>query len=272
MAFSLMAAALCGAIVWVFREPFAKSWRRHRLRSRPFPDKWREHIRLRVPYFSALPADLQLKLKRLVQVFLSETPFIGCNGLEITDEVRVTIATQACLLLLNHRTDYFPNLREVLVYPDRFIVDREAANATGLVTRQRQVLSGESWLTGQVILSWQDVLEDAARPGEGHNVVIHEFAHQLDQETGSANGAPFMSGRSRSASWADVLGREYAELQLRASTGQESLIGDYATTSPAEFFAVVSELFFERPRDLASEHPGLYAEFSNYYRVNPLSW
>jgi Mlc titration factor MtfA (ptsG expression regulator) len=272
MAFSLMAVALFGALFWLFREPLAKSWRRHQLGSRSFPAEWREHIRRRVPYFSALPADLQLKLKRLVQVFLAETPFIGCNGLEITDEMRVTIAAQACLLLLNRRIDYFPNLREVLVYPDRFIVDREEANSAGLVTRQRQVLSGESWLTGQVILSWQDVLEDAARPGDGHNVVVHEFAHQLDQETGSANGAPFISGRSRSARWADVLGREYAELQQRASTGQESLIGDYAATSPAEFFAVVSELFFERPRDLASEHPSLYAEFCNYYRVNPLSW
>ena len=272
MALSLMALALCGAIFWLFREPLAKIWRRHRLRSRSFPDEWRGYIRRRVPYFSVLPADLQLKLKRLVQVFLAETPFIGCNGLEITDEMRVTIATQACLLLLNRRTDYFPNLREVLVYPDRFIVDREAANSSGLVTQQRQVLSGESWQTGQVILSWEDVLEGAARPGDGHNVVIHEFAHQLDQETGSANGAPYMFGRARYARWANVLGREYAELQQRAITGQESLISDYAATSPAEFFAVVSELFFERPRDLASEHPSLYAELSGYYRVNPLSW
>ena len=272
MALSLMAVALCGVIFWLLREPLAKSWRRRRLRSRAFPHEWREHIRRRFPYFSALPADLQIKLKRLVQVFLAESPFIGCNGLAITDEIRVTIAAQACLLLLNRRTDYFPNLREVLVYPDRFIVDREAANPTGLVTRQRQVLSGESWLTGQVILSWQDVLEGAARPGDGHNVVIHEFAHQLDQETGPANGAPLMFGKLRYARWADVLGREYAELQQRASTGQESLISDYAATSPAEFFAVVSELFFERPRDLASEHPSLYAQFSDYYRVNPLSW
>jgi MtfA peptidase len=272
MALSLMAVALCGTFFWLLREPLAKNWRRHRLRSRPFPHEWREHIRRRIPYFSTLPADLQLQLKKLVQVFLAETPFIGCNGQEITDEIRVTIAAQACLLLLNRRTNYFPNVREVLVYPDRFIVDREAANPAGLLTRERRVLSGESWLTGQVILSWDDVLEGAARPDDGHNVVIHEFAHQLDQETGSANGAPSMFGKLRHARWADVLGREYAELQQHAFAGQESLISDYAATSPAEFFAVVSELFFERPRDLASEHPSLYAVFSDYYRVNPLSW
>lgn len=272
MAFSVLLATLIGFLIWLFRDPLSTNWRRTRLRAQPFPHEWREHIRHRVPYFNSLPADLQLQLKKLIQVFLAEKSFIGCNGLEVTEEMRVTIAAQACLLLLNRRTDYFPKLTEILVYPGRFIVDRETSHPAGLVTRERRTLSGESWSTGQVILSWDDVLECAARPNSGNNVVIHEFAHQLDQETGSANGAPFMFGQSRNARWKEVLSREYAALQMRIGDGRSSLINDYATTSPAEFFAVVSEVFFERPLDLAGGFPGLYAEFSGYYRVNPLSW
>ena len=272
MALSIAVATLVGVVLWLFRDPLIKNWRRSRVRAQPFPHEWREHIRRRVPYFNLLPADLQLQLKKLIQVFLAEKPFIGCNGLDVTEEMRVTIAAQACLLLLNRRTDYFPGLREILVYPGRFIVDREASGTAGLVTRERRILSGESWSTGQVILSWDDVLEGAARPDDGNNVVVHEFAHQLDQETGSANGAPFLVGQSRRARWKEVLSREYAALQMRVGEEKVPLINDYAVTSPAEFFAVVSEVFFECPRDLAREHPSLYAEFSGYYRVNPLSW
>jgi Mlc titration factor MtfA (ptsG expression regulator) len=272
MGLLILAAILVAVLGWTLRDALFKGWRRTRLRARPFPHEWREHMRRRVPYVRLLPADLQLQLKKHIQVFLDEKPFVGCDGLEVTDEMRVTIAAQACLLLLNRRTDYFPNLAEILVYPGRFIVDREVPDGIGLARRERSVLAGESWASGQVILSWDDAVAGAEHAGDGFNVVIHEFAHQLDQENGAANGAPFMRSRSRRERWAEVLGREYAALQSRSAGGQPSLIDAYGAANPAEFFAVVSEVFFERPRELAVEHPGLYAEFSRFYRVNPLSW
>jgi len=165
--------------------------RRERLLRNAFPAAWRKILQKRMPLLRRLPTDLQLQLKKHIQVFIAEKKFIGCAGLRITDEIRVVIAAQACLLLLNRSTDYYPNLRQILVYPDAFLVDRVSVDSSGVQQEQRQALAGESWEQGQVILSWQDCLEGAALPDDGRNVVIHEFAHQLDQESGSANGAPF---------------------------------------------------------------------------------
>jgi len=259
-------------LTWLLRDPLFAEWRRRRVRRRPFPAAWREIVRWRVPYFRAMPADLQLQLKKHIQVFLAEKPFIGCAGLVVTEEMRVTIAAQACLLILNRRTDYFANLRQILVYPGAFIVDTVHADGTGVLQDQRRVLAGESWALGQVILSWQDTAEGADVPDDGRNVVIHEFAHQLDQENGLANGAPWLAGRRRRERWAQVLGDEFAALQQRVRAQEPSLFGDYGATDPAEFFAVASEVFFEQPQRLAAEHAALYRELSGFYRVNPLSW
>ena len=259
-------------LAWLLREPLFTEWRRRGVRRVPFPPEWRQILRERWPYFHAMPADLQLQLKKHVQVFLAEKAFIGCNGLVVTDEMRVTIAAQACLLLLNRRSDYFANLRQVLVYPGAFIVDKLHTDGSGVQQDQRQVLAGESWQHGQVILSWDDTTEGAAVPDDGRNVVIHEFAHQLDQENGRANGAPRLPSRGRQARWARVLGQEFATLQQRARDGQPSLLSDYGATDPAEFFAVASEVFFEQPQRLHAEHAALYRELSGLYRVNPLSW
>jgi MtfA peptidase len=166
------------------------------------------------------------------------------------------------------------------------VVQREHTDGAGVNHQGHQVLAGESWGDGQVILSWQDTLQDAATPNDGRNVVIHEFAHQLDQETGSANGAPVLARREYYARWAQVLGAEYAQLQARSqrpdwqgdqaekSSGKEAdaLFDDYGATDPAEFFAVVSEVFFEQPKRMADEHPALYAELARFYRLEPLSW
>jgi MtfA peptidase len=258
---------------WFASEPLLVEYRRVKLRRRPFPDVWREILRHRVPYFRLLPADLQLQLKKHIQVFLAEKVFVGCAGLELTEEMRVTIAAQACLLLLNRRrADYFPNLRQILVYPGVFIVDRVSTDGAGVLQEQRHVLSGESWSQGQVVLSWDDVLDGASVVDDGRNVVIHEFAHQLDQHNGHANGAPLLIGRGRYARWARVLGEEFAALQRRASQGLPSLFSYYGATNPAEFFAVASEVFFEQAGRMHVEHPEMYRELRRLYRVDPLSW
>jgi hypothetical protein len=258
-------------VLWLVGAPWLLERKRQRLRAQPFPANWRAVLQQRVPYVRRLPADLQLRLKQHMQVFLAEKTFIGCNGLEINDEIRVTIAAHACLLILNRTGYYYPNLRQILVYPDSFVVQRDQLDHIGLAHRTREVLAGESWSEGQVILSWQDTLEGAAVVDDGQNVAIHEFAHQLDQESGSANGAP-MLGRHAQQSWSRVLGDEFMTLQARVMRGAPSLFCDYGATDPSEFFAVISEVFFEQPEAMAQEHAALYRELCQFYQLDPLSW
>jgi MtfA peptidase len=259
-------------ILWVIGQPWWVARRRERVRRRPFPQAWRQVLRRRLPYLRRMPVDLQLQLKQHIQVFLAEKPFIGCGGLVVNDEMRVTIAAQACLLLLNRRPSYYPSLRQILVYPGAFFVDKVHTDDAGVLQDQRRLLSGESWSQGQVILSWQDALDGAAVDDDGRNVVIHEFAHQLDQETGHANGAPRLPTRERYARWSGVFQREFERLQQQLAIGEPTLFGDYAATNPAEFFAVTSEVFFEQGARMAQECPELYRELSTFYRVDPLAW
>jgi Mlc titration factor MtfA (ptsG expression regulator) len=268
----LAAAVALTVIAWLVAGPWIARRRNERLRTRPFPAAWREILAQRVPYARRLPAALRRQLEQHVQVFVANKDFIGCAGFEVTDEARVAIAAQACLLWLNRGGEAFPSLREILVYPGAFVVERIRPEPSGVLQEQRQVLSGESWARGQVVLSWADVLEGAAIDDDGRNVVIHEFAHQLDQEKGYANGAPALSRHQRRADWSRVLGAEFAALQYQALSGEPSLFSDYGATDPAEFFAVVSEVFFEQPQLLAARHPALHRELCSLYRIDPAHW
>jgi len=267
-----LAIGLALPTLWLFGQPLWADWRRRRTGEQPFPAAWRRLLRRHVPIVATLPSELQLQLKRQILVFLAEKPFIGCAGMRITDRVRVVIAAQACLLLMNRPAGGFAGLRQVLVYPGAFMVDRVSADGTGVQQERRRALAGESWSQGQVILSWSDVCEGAAVIDDGRNVVIHEFAHQLDQESGAANGAPFLGGRERHSHWSRVLGAEFERLRECVARGEPSLLSAYGATEPAEFFAVASEVFFEQPRQLAADAPALYAELSGCYRVDPLNW
>ena len=261
-----------GLIVWLAGGPVLQRRRRQKLREQPFPQAWRRILRRRVPLVQRLPADLQLRLKQDIQVFLAEKPILGCGGLAVTDEMRVSIAAQACLPLLGARRGYYPQLKQILLYPGAFVVDRPVNQAGGVQMEQRRALAGESWAQGQVLLSWSDVQAGAATPDDGHNVVIHEFAHQLDQAKGHANGAPELASSEAYRVWSTVMQNEYDALRARLAQGEAGLIDAYGATDPAEFFAVSSELFFERPLDLAQQHPALYSLLRDYYRINPLNW
>ncbi|MFO1294195.1 MAG: M90 family metallopeptidase [Rubrivivax sp.] len=266
----LVAGGLAGPTAWVVL-------RRARAMRRPFPAAWREVLRRRMPLYAELSAATQRRLEQRVQVLLAELPFIGCGGLVVSAEMRVLIAAQAALLLLE-RGGGFGTLRQVLLYPGAFVVDRAEPGAGGVVHEARRALAGESWQQGQVVLAWDAVQAGAAEPHDGANVVIHEFAHQLDLETGGANGAPFLGGAARSARrsnqqrWARVMNAEYRVLQARLARGETGLIDAYAAGAPAEFFAVVSELFFERPEALAEAHPELFDEMRRCYRLDPRRW
>ncbi len=272
MTFAFLALVAFAVAAWIALEPRLVARRRRRLRATPLPPAWREIVLRRVPLVAAMPEELRRQLFAHMQVFLAEKRFAGCDGLAITDEMRVTIAAQACLLLLNRPGEYFARLRQVLVYPGPFVVYRERRNAIGLVTDEGRVHAGESWSHGQVVLSWSDVLEGAAVPDDGRNVVIHEFAHQLDQEKGHANGAPDLADFHRYPRWSSVMAQAWGELHERLRNAAPGVLDPYAATDPAEFFAVCSEAFFEQPRQLAGEHPALYGELRDFYRVDPLRW
>ncbi len=249
----------------------ARLWRRRRITRRPFPAAWRDTLRRRVPLVRELPVAQQLLLKKRVQLLLADVPFIGCAGLEVSDEMRVTIAAQAAFLLLG-RGGSFGNLREVLVYPGHFVVPRSEVGAGGLVHEARDVLAGQSWQRGQVIVAWDAVRDGAAEPHDGRNVVMHEFAHQLDQDTGAANGAPYVGRGAVQQTWARVMNQEFDALRARLARAEPGLIEPYAATSPAEFFAVTTELFFEQPAALAAARPELYEQFKRCYRLDPALW
>ncbi|WP_020560594.1 zinc-dependent peptidase [Thiofilum flexile] len=250
-------------------------WPYYRLRqvmAAPFPSEWRAIIRRNVPTYRYLPTDLQHQLQRLVKQFIYQKEFTGCNGLVITDEIKVTIAASACLLLLNRKTDVFGGLRYILVYPSAFSVPRESADEAGLHQSYPAHLLGESWANGKVILSWEDVLKGNQDRHDGMNLVLHEFAHQLDSEAGANNGAPVLGSKKRYQRWATVFQREFEALRQAAFQGDETLLDYYGATNPAEFFAVVTEVFFEQPQAMQQRHPELFGELKHYYKVDPREW
>ena len=248
---------------------FFKRRRRAAIRERTFPPAWLAIVEKNVAYYQKLtPAD-QEELRGHVQVFLDEKTFEGCAGLELTEEIRVTIAAQACVLLLHRETDYFPDLATILVYPSAYVVDRPHPVEGGIVIEGPETRLGESWSRGQVVLAWDNVVEGAADAGDGHNVVFHELAHQLDQETGAADGAPVLPRRSMYIAWARVLGAEFDDLVQKVEHSHRVDIDRYGATNAAEFFAVVTEVFFEKPRQLRAKHPALYEQMRLFYQQDP---
>jgi hypothetical protein len=249
----------------------SKKHRREALRQEE-PDAARVAIvEKRFPYFEKLSADDRRELLGHVNVFLAEKKFEGCAGLEMSDEIRVTIAAQACLLLLHRETDYFPKCDVVLVYPHDYRAKHVERAGGGVVIEREQGRLGESSAAGVVVLSWDAVRGGAVNARDGHNVVLHEFAHQLDQEDGAADGAPVLATRAAYDPWAKVFGGEYEALKADVDEGRDTDIDAYGATNPAEFFAVVTEAFFEKPDRLVASHPALYDQLAAFYRQDPLA-
>ena len=248
---------------------YFKRRRRERLRATPFPPEWDDTLRKNVPLYDRLSEPDRRELQGHIQVFVAEKTFEGCGGLSLTDEIRVTIAAQACLLLLHRDTDYYRRLVTILVYPSAYTAKGVESLGGGFVLEGEQGRLGEAWAAGVVVLSWDDVRSGASDVKDGHNVVLHEFAHQLDQEDGVADGAPPLDRRSRYVAWARVLGAEYERLRMSSRRGKKSVLDRYGATKPAEFFAVATECFFEKPVQMKKKHPELYDELREYYRQDP---
>ena len=265
----LAAAALLGAAYVVL------SWLVPRIRvsapplsSDPVPDAWDRIVERNVPVARGLTSEERERLLRLVRVFLADKHFEGCGGLTLTEEMKVTIAAGACLLLLHLEGPCYPTLRTVLVYPHAFVPKFARPPTAGGIVQPPAPLLGESWGDGVVVISWDDTLNGARDPGDGVNVVLHEFAHQLDDEDGSADGAPLLSGGALRA-WGRVLSDEFDRLRQDAAADRPSALDPYGARNKAEFFAVATETFFEKPVQLEREHPELYEQMKRFYRQDP---
>lgn len=248
-------------VYFFYVKPFLIKRRRGEIQQKPFPGQWEEILDRHFPQYHNLPVPLREDLQNKIKVFLHEKKFHGCDGLVVTETMKVLIAAQACLLLLNRETNFFPKLVTVNIYPSAYV----SKNSGGPVF-------GESWNSGELVLTWDSSLHGAANMFDGKNVVYHEFAHQLDQEDGVADGAPILERRSAYASWAVILGEEYDTLIRKNKRHRKTVLRKYGATHPAEFFAVATEAYFEKPRQLNKKHPELYQELKSYYKVDPLEW
>ncbi len=246
-----------------------KKRRRQKLREEPFPAEGKKILEKKVGYYRLLSPEDQAELLGHIQVFLHEKQFEFLGGLEITDEIKVSIAAQACVLLLHRETDYYPTLKSIIVYPHEYYAEVSEHLPGGVVAEGVEDRAGESWHRGEVVLSWAEVREDNANPDDGFNVVFHEFAHQLDGESGEEEGTPILPDISLARRWAEVMSREYQKLNRDLDRKRKTLIDEYAAENPAEFFAVLTEHFFEIPQDLKAGHPEIYELFSAYYRQDP---
>jgi|UniRef100_A0A7V6A664 Mlc titration factor MtfA (ptsG expression regulator) len=253
-------------VVWQLR----REARRKNLRTLPIKPEWINILEKNVKIYRRLPASLKEELHGHIQVFLQEKNFEGCGGLELTDEIKVTIAAQACLLLLNRKTNYYPGLSSIVIYPSTYIVKNDHLEEGVVIPAEMRL--GESWRTGVVVLAWDEVLSGALNPTDGANVVFHEFAHQLDQENGEADGTPLLENRSQYLEWGRVLSKEFTLLQKKSLKHVRTVMNYYGATDPSEFFAVATETFFEKSREMKAAHPELYEELKSYYKVDPLTW
>ncbi|KAA1171933.1 zinc-dependent peptidase [Marinobacter salinexigens] len=265
LVFAIFAIALISfAVFYLF---YFRNWRRRKELEEPFPSVWRQTLENDVPLYSALPAALKKQLENHVQLFLAEKDFYGCDGFEISDRVRVTIAGHASLLILARPFSMYDEVRSILVYPDIYRV--QAPRHDGMIVHMNeQVRAGEASSRGQVVLAWSECEEGAHNPNGPHNVILHEFAHQLDYLDGTADGAPPLSGEF-AAQWQQTMSRAYESLRSSLRHHSHSWLDPYGATQPAEFFAVLTEAFFQQPGHIHKVQPDVFEALKNYYRLDP---
>ena len=253
-----------GLFDWLLR-PGRHAARRDLLAA-PFPADWLALLE-RLAFYRMLDERGQQRIRDDLRVLIAEKEWEGCGGLELTDEIRVTIAAQASLLLLNIEHDYYPKMQTILVYPGAYRTPSQR-DAAGVVQAGDARL-GEAWPGGPVVLAWDAARHGALDPDDGHNLVYHEFAHRLDMLDGLADGTPPLPDREAAAQWVATMTVEYDALRAAAASGRATLLDAYGATNPAEFFAVATECFFERSRQLSARHPRLYQLLRDFYQQHP---
>jgi Mlc titration factor MtfA (ptsG expression regulator) len=243
--------------------------RRRKILARPFPPEWLGYLRKNVAHYQYLSEAEQAKLRDDLRIFIAEKYWEGCGGLHMTDEIKVTIAAQACLLLLNLEHNYYDRVLTILVYPHGYQVRGPEGGLGGAILEGTTDRLGEAHYRGPVILAWDEVLADGRHPNRGQNLVFHEFAHQLDMLDGVIDGTPPLRDRNQARRWHDIMTTEYQRLIRASEQGRATLLDKYGTTDEAEFFAVATECFFDRPTAMAQRHPQLYDLLREYYRQDP---
>ena len=271
LVFGFIMAVPLVVLAYLLLGPTVKRWRRERIRREPPPADLPAVLTRTVRLYAKMPENLRQQLHAHVNVFLAEKEFIGCGGQQITEEIRYTIAGTACMLLLNREPSYFPGFTSILVYPDTY-QSTEVFYDGEIEVHERETRAGESWHRGPIVLSWGDVIRGVSDATDGFNVVLHEFAHKLDEENAGTNGLPSLNADHHYAEWAEVLGREYQELEQRVRTGDNHVLDDYGLESPEEFFAVATESFFEKPKAMKDRLPDLYEQLKRFYCVDPANW
>ncbi|MBP3193141.1 zinc-dependent peptidase [Natronogracilivirga saccharolytica] len=248
-----------------------QSWQRKKLDRKPFPDDWRRILVSRVPSYRQLDSAKKEKLRQLVRYFLSEKSFEGCAGLELTDDHLVVVAAMSCIPLLGGVSDLYPNLRAVLIYPGRYHAYYSESGVDGVVTEGVESRSGESWDQGVIVYSWDEILFDLRNPGDGSNIVYHECAHQLDYEWGATMEGFSWQKRNKDGkeSIGTVMKREYAAFLKQMDKGLPVHIDDYAATNIHEFFAVLTETWFEKPGVVRTHYPAINSVFREFYNLDP---
>jgi len=240
--------------------------RRERLLAEEFPAAW-SPIVARLPFYQALDERGRQRVRDDLRVLVAEKNWEGCGGLELTDEIKVTIAAQASLLLLNIEHEYYRYVTSILVYPAAYrTMPKRGADG---VVREGHANLGEAWQRGPVILSWDDAQRGALDPKDGHNLVFHEFAHKLDMLDGAADGTPPLADQEQLQRWVATMTREFEALRDAAARGRATVIDTYGATNPAEFFAVATECFFEKGPQLRARHRALYELLRDYYHQDP---
>lgn len=239
-----------------------------------FPDAWITILEKNLPLYRQLPEALKSSLQRKLLIFLKGKNFEGCGGLELSDDIIITIAGQACILLMgkDDSEPVYEKLKSILVYPGAYFERKSLIFPSLHEHEKKQVRLGESWISGSIVLAWDAVQQGAWDIRDGQNVVLHEFAHQLDQADGTSDGAPILNDRANYISWAKVFSKAFAVHVERSGAGRYTLMDEYGATNPAEFFAVATETYFEKPRMLKYKHPDLYRELSSFYGLDPASW
>lgn len=246
--------------------------RRKRILEEPFPAGWREVLARNLGCFGELDEAEQQHLGQLVQVFVAEKAWEGLGGLEMTDEVRVTIAGQACVLILGLDHDLYRGVESILVYPSTVVAPAPPSSFGAVLTappRGPMPVLGQAFSRGPLILAWDAVRRGGANPRDGHNVVFHEFAHKLDMLSGGADGVPPLADDETYARWVEVFERAWNELHAQQARGRKTFLDAYAGESPAEFFAVATEQFFEQGVAMERKHPELYEVLQGFYRQDP---
>jgi MtfA peptidase len=244
-----------------------KSNRRRTLLAEPFPSEWLSYLHKNVLHYSWLSEAEQARLRDDLRVFSAEKHWEGCGGLEINDEMKVTVAAHACLLILGLNIDCYNRVPTILIYPSGFQIPSKYDGTD--VIFEGDAAIGQAVYRGPVILSWEDVLAEGRDPGGGRNVVFHEFAHELDMLNGSIDGTPLLETDELTQRWQQVMTREFERLIAASDRGQATLLDDYGATNEGEFFAVATECFFNQPVEMQRRHRRLYELLREYYRQDP---